>query len=511
LVAQLHGSYEVLEYNASDARGQAVIKEMAEGIADNTTISFGSGGGQAKVKGLCKRACIIMDEVDGMGAGDRGGNAALIKMIKKTRNPIICICNDQHSPKVRSLAFSCYDLKFTRPQKAMIAQRCAEIAKREGFDVEPNALETLAESCGGDLRMILNQMQMLARSPLYRTSGVKYLDMKEKLKEMSKDQSIMLTGFDACKKLLNSSESSRLTFRERLDMFFVDFSLVGLLVQENYLKSVEKRGADLQTLNRCAYSADLMTIGDMVNKRINSGQEWGMLPDMGVVSATYPAWVTNGFVAFPSFPAFLGKYSTMSRTRRLSLELQAHLRLSGNIGKSTLVTTGYADLLYKRMVSPLMRNEAGNGIDQTVGILDAYGLRKEHLTEHLTELREHLGGEDLFKVVDPKVKAAMTREMNGGGHAMKVVLPTGKRRRASAEEANPDDADEDNEHPAEAEQAEGSDDDTGGALVKVKGKAQGKAKAKAKSKSARTTGTGDTDASPGPAPKAKAKGRAKKA
>merc|ERR1719421_1457608 len=94
---------------------------MATGIADNTTINF-KGISQQKTTGLTKKALIIMDEVDGMGAGDRGGNAALIKMIKKTRNPIICICNDAHSQKIRSLAFSCYDLKFTRPPKGTIAQ-----------------------------------------------------------------------------------------------------------------------------------------------------------------------------------------------------------------------------------------------------------------------------------------------------------------------------------------------------------------------------------------------------
>ncbi|CAK9052977.1 unnamed protein product [Durusdinium trenchii] len=93
LVAEMHGGYKVLEYNASDARGQKVIQEMAEGIAQNSTVSF-SGQGTSK-----RKAVIIMDEVDGMGAGDKGGNAALIKMIKTTRNPIICICNDQHGQK----------------------------------------------------------------------------------------------------------------------------------------------------------------------------------------------------------------------------------------------------------------------------------------------------------------------------------------------------------------------------------------------------------------------------
>jgi len=36
-----------------------------------------------------------MDEVDGVGAGDRGGIKALIDIIKVTKTPIICICNDR--------------------------------------------------------------------------------------------------------------------------------------------------------------------------------------------------------------------------------------------------------------------------------------------------------------------------------------------------------------------------------------------------------------------------------
>lgn len=63
---------------------------------------------------LSKRAVIIMDEVDGMSAGDRGGMAELILLIKKTQLPIVCICNDRNSPKVRSLANYCLDLRFRR-------------------------------------------------------------------------------------------------------------------------------------------------------------------------------------------------------------------------------------------------------------------------------------------------------------------------------------------------------------------------------------------------------------
>eukprot|EP00405_Crypthecodinium_cohnii_P045267 CAMPEP_0206579160 /NCGR_PEP_ID=MMETSP0325_2-20121206/32390_1 /ASSEMBLY_ACC=CAM_ASM_000347 /TAXON_ID=2866 /ORGANISM="Crypthecodinium cohnii, Strain Seligo" /LENGTH=922 /DNA_ID=CAMNT_0054084931 /DNA_START=50 /DNA_END=2818 /DNA_ORIENTATION=+ len=507
LVAQLHGGYNILEYNASDARGQKIINEMAEGIADNTTICFGGGGLKRKTPGLTSRAVIIMDEVDGMGAGDRGGNAALIKMIKKTRNPIICICNDQNSQKIRSLANSCYDLKFSRPAKNLVAQRCGEIARREGLAVEPNAIEALAESCGGDMRMVLNQMQALSGSSIYQNNGVKYTDMRERLSLLAKDQASMLGPFDAAKKLLNSSEASRLSLMDKMDMFFVDSQLVGLMVQENYLRTVDKK-SDLETLNRAAYSADLFSVSDIIANRITADQQWSLLPDVGLIGCVYPTFITNGFVPFPNFPSFLGKYSTIGKSKRLMGELQAHLKLSTSVSSRQLLTSGYTNMLYDRLMAPLVQG-APEAVKDTASLLDLYGLRKEHLNEHLSELRQFLGQKNLFVSLDPKVKAAMTREFNSGSHAMKVVLPSAKRRRTDGpSQAQDIDGAEVDEEEAVAvagdSDAEGSDDGELGSLVKVKGKAKAKGKAKGKAKA-----DSSSAATSSSQPKAKGKGKAK--
>lgn len=64
-----------------------------------------------------------MDEVDGVGAGDRGGIQALIQIIKNTRTPIICICNDRQNKKLQALVNYCYDLKFQRPSTDAIIRR----------------------------------------------------------------------------------------------------------------------------------------------------------------------------------------------------------------------------------------------------------------------------------------------------------------------------------------------------------------------------------------------------
>merc|ERR1712187_1091755 len=146
---------------------------------------------------------------------------------------------------------------------------------------------------------------------------------------------------------------------------------------------------------------------------------------MGFISTVCPAKVTSGFVAFPEFPKFWGNYSRQSRARRLNLELHVHLRLGATVPRSALARSGYLELLRRRAMAPLQAQD----IDGATGVLDAYGLQRGHLAEHLTELAVHLGVEDEFKLVDPKIKAALTRELNQGVHAMRVVLPAAKKRK----------------------------------------------------------------------------------
>jgi replication factor C subunit 1 len=68
----------------------------------------------------CRRPVLIMDEVDGMSGGDRGGVADLIASIKASRIPIICICNDKYSQKLKSLINYCLPLAYRKPTKQQV-------------------------------------------------------------------------------------------------------------------------------------------------------------------------------------------------------------------------------------------------------------------------------------------------------------------------------------------------------------------------------------------------------
>lgn len=73
-----------------------------------------TGKGQSNTSA---KHALVMDEVDGMsGNEDRGGVQELITLIKKSKIPIITMCNDRNHPKIRSLANHCFDLRFYKPR-----------------------------------------------------------------------------------------------------------------------------------------------------------------------------------------------------------------------------------------------------------------------------------------------------------------------------------------------------------------------------------------------------------
>jgi replication factor C subunit 1 len=58
-----------------------------------------------------------------MSGGDRGGTTGIINMIKTSKSPIICICNDKQNQKLKSVINYCLDIKFHKPDKRIIVKR----------------------------------------------------------------------------------------------------------------------------------------------------------------------------------------------------------------------------------------------------------------------------------------------------------------------------------------------------------------------------------------------------
>jgi replication factor C subunit 1 len=389
--------FKVIEFNASDTRSKNVIDELANGLATSNVLGSVAGASMGS------RVVVIMDEVDGMSGGDRGGSAALIQMIKRTKLPIICICNDRQDNKVRSLANHCFDLKFLKPTRDEVANRASVILRAEQMNVPPNLILEIAESSGCDMRQVINELQLL------HSGCGKARDGKSK-----QQKDLSMGPFEVVKGLFTSSVARTWDYAKRNEMFFVDYDLLPLLVQQNYLKCVEKV-TDHRVLAAMQKANEYICLGDVVSRAIHQDSQWGLLPELGVVSTVAPSFACNNQLPFPDFPAWLGRQSTQGKNLRLMKELRNMVGSFSTTTSKNMKLSRYSDVLYETLV---MRLTEG-GIQATINLIDEMGVPKDVLFEVLAESRFSWQN-DPYAVVDSKTKAALTRTYNSKAHVIKA-------------------------------------------------------------------------------------------
>ena len=117
-------NYDIIKYDAGDIRNKSIIDTITKhNMADKNVLSL--------LQKNTKKIAIIMDEIDGMNNGDKGGINSLIKLIrpKKTKkqkleeitlNPIICIGNYHMDKKIKELMKVCSSFELKNPSNKEI-------------------------------------------------------------------------------------------------------------------------------------------------------------------------------------------------------------------------------------------------------------------------------------------------------------------------------------------------------------------------------------------------------
>jgi replication factor C subunit 1 len=359
-------NYKITELNASDARSRKAILEPLMSCSKSACLTE-----NAQVV----RSILIMDEVDGMCAGDRGGIGALVHIIKHTRIPIICICNDRMSPKMKSIANHSYDIRFVKPNKQQVTSRMMTILKKEGVSTELASVEQIVDASGCDVRQTLTILEMWARQSQVVTPAAS----KFGLKMMMKDPLSMIGHFDAASRLLNKNEMKKLRHREKIDLFFIDFDMIPLIIHENYLSAMTN---EVNQLKRVSLAADSISFADTINLFMRRRKEWSLLAQYGQSSAIEPGIRSGNGMPFPRFPEWFGKFSMQKKNERMLREVR-NITAGLISGDNESILRDYIPTLYKMIVSPLKK---GN-LDETVRIMHRYNINPEILKENLIQLQ----------------------------------------------------------------------------------------------------------------------------
>jgi hypothetical protein len=117
-------NYDIVYYDSGDIRNKSIIETITEdNMSDKNVMSM--------FEKKIKKIVIVMDEIDGMNNGDKGGINSLIKLMrpKKTKkqkledntmNPIICIGNYHIDKKIKELIKVCNTIELKKPTNSEI-------------------------------------------------------------------------------------------------------------------------------------------------------------------------------------------------------------------------------------------------------------------------------------------------------------------------------------------------------------------------------------------------------
>lgn len=362
LVASACG-YDVIELNASNERSASAIKRWFEEAAGSAHIG--------------SKRVVIMDEVDGMSSGDRGGVGELARIIKSCKFPILCIANER-TPKLKPLTSACAEVKFVRPIKTTIAKALMNsVVKGEELSVKAADVEELCEANGNDVRQILNFLQF--------SCGGAAAGRKDPLQRVD--------AFSATGKLFGAQG----TLDERSNLAFVDFSLVPLMVAEGYVAAAGKgRGDDAEKLQRCVAAADSLGTYDILDAKIHATQNWGLLPN-AMTAVVGAAAAAGGPAPFQIFPSLLGKMSKANKHRRW----HQSMRIRGGFGTDEALYDS-REVLRGRLFG------GGRAAPAIVDDLLALNLTRDDMMDSLVDTV--FTGDESSVTMDTKTKGAVSRE-----------------------------------------------------------------------------------------------------
>ncbi|KAI7855495.1 replication factor RFC1 C terminal domain-containing protein [Circinella umbellata] len=420
VVAHENG-YEVLEFNASDVRSKKALEDMLGEMVDNRTMTeFYKRGNPNQTIAKGKKVVLVMDEVDGMSGGDRGGAAELASLIKTTKVPIICICNDIRSQKVAPLKNVCFDARFKRTPANQIRSKMMSISYKEKLKIKPTAVDELVNATNNDIRQVINILST------YRLSSQQMTDEDAKIVAKKNEKDGQMNLFDIPEALFDSSSWKNNTLAQKLDIYFYDYGLTPLMVFENYLKFIPDKPSKMcltghpteiasLEMKMAAKAAEAIADGDLVNSMIHgSTQQYSLMPVESALGCVRPAGFmhgkTKGFNSFNnfSFPGWLGQNSKSSKFDRIVNELRSNMRFNTSADRYEIrqhYVPAFNDRIFKYL--------AEERYDDTMAILDTYYLNRSSL-ESLNDL--DLNQQKPMSKVPTKAKSAFTRKYNKASH-----------------------------------------------------------------------------------------------
>src|SRR2546422_7465831 len=309
--------WDLVEINASDKRSGDILAKVA-GLASTQSTLFSKG------------RLILLDEVDGINLrADQAAVTTILQIIKATQYPLILTANDPWDPKIRPLREACLQIELKRLGIRDGVPLLRNILNQEGVKADEDALRLILDRDRGDIRSILNDMQLLSSR-----HGTLTVDDVDLLSGRDRTDSI----FEVLRVIFNSRTVA--AARRALSISDVDQEMLFQWIFENAPYQIPKPKQLEEAMSALAES-------DLFFGRIKKTQSWHLLSyaldlmTAGVAIAKQTS--LSGWVPM-RFPQ---KISSMSRTRAIR---DVRKRAAASIGSKSHTSSRRGTKLYLPMI-----------------------------------------------------------------------------------------------------------------------------------------------------------------
>jgi hypothetical protein len=227
-------NYDTIMFDAGDVRNKTIIENITKhNMSDTNIISMFH-----KKK---KKIAVVMDEIDGMNGGDKGGINSLIKLIrpKKTKKqkledstmiPIICIGNYHIDKKITEMMKVCTTIELKTPSN----KQTENIINLLMPTLESSLRKNMVEFIQGDLRKLTSTYDIYKNQQTILKNKIITTIFQPKIYNEDTKQ--------IAKKLLNNKYDIN---EHLLLMNETDRTSVGLLFHENIIDVLSKIPKDI--------------------------------------------------------------------------------------------------------------------------------------------------------------------------------------------------------------------------------------------------------------------------
>jgi replication factor C large subunit len=309
--------WDLVEVNASDKRSGEILSKIA-GLASTQSTLFSKG------------RLILLDEVDGINLRqDQGAVTTILQIIKETQHPLVMTANDPWDPKIRPLRDACLQIELKRLGVRDGVPLLKAILGKEGVRSDEETLKLIIDRDRGDMRSILNDIQLLSSASRSLT-----VDDVNLLSSRDRTESI----FEVLRVIFNSRTVA--AARRALSISDIDQEMLFQWIFENVPYQIPDPGELNQAI-------DALAEADMHFAHIRRTQSWHFLSyaldlmTAGVAIAKQTQ--SSGWVPM-KFPQ---RISSMSRTR---MDREIRKKVGKSIGTETHVSSRRAQHLYLPLI-----------------------------------------------------------------------------------------------------------------------------------------------------------------